>query len=189
MEKTTKNSINNNYQTDCARKNFPSFALGSVTRCEAVENASPKGSVYLLEITLAENAPLPRAGQFYMLRAEKSGTLLARPISVFHVAQSESKASVQFLILVKGQGTRELCALRAQDKVQMLGPLGNGFEIFANSNAPNSNAPQTKTALEKAARVCLVGGGIGVAPVAGFAETLIPESYDFLPASKVAAMV
>lgn len=165
--------------TDCNGNLFPIFSVTKVIKCESVKCAFPEGSVWLLELETkasgnasanvgasVSTAPHPHAGQFYMLRAENSGTMLARPISVFHVSNN----SVQFLILKKGTGTSELCGLRAGDRVQMLGPLGNGFASGGE-------------AIGKA-RVCLVGGGIGVAPVAGFAETLVPESYDFFASFK-----
>lgn len=243
--------------TDCNGNPLPIFSKAKVTKCESVKSASPEGSVWLLELKVssrggalagvgvfangdglasaknsAKAAPIPRAGQFFMLRAEKSGTMLARPISVFHVQSAnedafassvasdsretfgDGAAAVQFLILRKGQGTRELCSLHDGDTVQMLGPLGNGFEAFARddalasvdvfargkasaiadssaSGAAQRAAPSkqnicaaNKVSANGSPCVCLVGGGIGVAPVAGFAETLVPESYDFFASFK-----
>jgi dihydroorotate dehydrogenase (NAD+) catalytic subunit len=71
---------------------------------------------------------------------------------------------LEFLILKKGTGTAELCSLRNGDTVDLLGPLGNTFP------APTVSS-QT--------RVAIIGGGIGVAPVAGFAASLPEGSYDF----------
>ena len=108
----------------------------------------------------------PEAGQFFMLRREPSKTLLCRPISVFRVeengANDRSVLLITFLIMLKGQGTKELCSLKEGDVVMGIGPLGNSFPLPA----------------EKA-RVAIIGGGIGVAPVAGFASTLAAGSYDF----------
>ena len=103
-----------------------------------------------------------------MLRSEKSERLLARPISVFHSERTKHGVSLSFLILLKGKGTQELCVLEADDTVQLLGPLGNVF--------PQPSDPTGK--------VLIIGGGIGVAPVAGFAETLPDESYDFIASFK-----
>lgn len=138
-------------------------------------------------ILKADNIDAPKAGQFYMLRREPSKTLLCRPISVFRVEDSagelcfvspdnnnersvargrkirfDTSIIITFLIMLKGQGTQELCSLREGDIVTGIGPLGNAF-------------PKP----EKKAKIAIIGGGIGVAPVAGFASTLPRNSYDF----------
>ena len=108
-------------------------------------------------------------GQFFMLRREPSQVLLARPISVYWAEVVEQQWQVTFLILLKGQGTQELCSLAAGDKVSVIGPLGNTF--------PRPDSVVSKDGA--GVKVCVVGGGIGVAPVAGFAATLPENSYDF----------
>ena len=164
--------------SDCSGKPYPLFLQASVVCCEQVEGANPKGSVWRLVVEPvwgdhANKKQLPLAGQFYMLQAERTNTLLGRPISVYHVDNSNpDKPCIEFLILLKGKGTQELCSLMPQDKVKMLGPLGNTFEgCFESLSNPK-------------AKVCIIGGGIGVAPVAGFAETLPPQSYDFFASFK-----
>ena len=107
-------------------------------------------------------------GQFFMLRREPSQVLLSRPISVYWAQVEGQQWQVTFLILLKGQGTQELCSLAAGDKVSVIGPLGNTF--------PRPDSIVTK---DGGVKVCVVGGGIGVAPVAGFAATLPEQSYDF----------
>lgn len=112
---------------------------------------------------------LVEPGQFFMLRREPSQVLLARPISVYWAEVVEQQWQVTFLILLKGQGTQELCSLAAEDKVSIIGPLGNTF--------PRPDSVVSKDGA--GVKVCVVGGGIGVAPVAGFAATLPENSYDF----------
>lgn len=108
-------------------------------------------------------------GQFFMLRREPSQVLLSRPISVYWAQMDSQQWQVTFLILLKGQGTQELCSLSPGDRVSIIGPLGNTFpepEVVINKKAADGD-------------ICIVGGGIGVAPVAGFAATLPEQSYDF----------
>ena len=142
---------------DCQGVPYPVFAKGTVSESAFVVGAIPFGSVSLLKVRLEAGSQEPAAGQFYMLHAVRSDVLLGRPISIYH---SEKKADgsveLSFLILLKGKGTRELCALEPGDKMNLIGPCGNRFPM------PESVA----------GKVLLVGGGIGVAPVAGFAETL-----------------
>jgi NAD(P)H-flavin reductase len=113
--------------------------------------------------------PAPVPGQFFMLRSRPSGVLLGRPISVYRFGDT----SITFMILKKGRGTVELCGLRAGDSVDLVGPIGNRFmppaELHASGALPLSGL-----------RVAVIGGGIGVAPVAGFAlSTLEAKTFDF----------
>ncbi len=115
--------------------------------------------------TLVSDVPLPRAGQFYMLRSKPSAVLLGRPISVYR----SDAATMTFLILQKGKGTAELCALRDGASLDLIGPVGNCFEPPA--TFATEGLPSPKTAI--------IGGGIGIAPVAGFALDLPARSFDF----------
>lgn len=149
--------------SDCQGKAYPVYAKGIVSGCEAVSGAKPSGSVYLLKV-ITESVPM--TGQFYMIHPVRSNTILSRPISVYHVEKKDGcHFEIFFLILVKGEGTKEICSLREGDEVNLLGPCGNTFEPVEG-------------------KVLIVGGGIGVAPVAGFAETLEAKSYDFYASFK-----
>lgn len=175
---------------DCEGVPYPVYAEGFVTYCKPLVGAVPFGSVYQLKIMLSgysddsitdslsfdfnlegdgtKESQEPAPGQFYMLHSLRSNVLLGRPISVYHSEKSFfGETEVTFLILVKGKGTEELCNLVEGDKVNLLGPCGNRFPC------PESGK-----------KVCVVGGGIGVAPVAGFAETLEDKSYDFYASFK-----
>jgi dihydroorotate dehydrogenase electron transfer subunit len=86
-------------------------------------------------------------GQFFMLEAP--GRLLPRPMSLCLAPARE----LAFLIDPIGPGTRALCALEPGDELNILGPLGNGFDL-------------------EVARPLLVGGGIGIAPLPFLSERL-----------------
>src|SRR3954465_14697127 len=88
-----------------------------------------------------------RPGQFFMLEAP--GRLLPRPMSLALAPRGE----LAFLIDPIGPGTRALCCLAAGDRVGVLGPLGNGFDLGVE-------------------RPLLVGGGIGGAPLPYLAAQL-----------------
>ncbi len=164
--------------TDCQRIPYPVFAKGEVTDCAFVVGAIPFGSVSLLKVRLESGSQEPAAGQFYMLHAIRSDVLLGRPISIYH---SEKKADgsveLSFLILLKGKGTRELCSLEPGDKINLIGPCGNRFPRPVVECAQGA-------CIETTRKVLIIGGGIGVAPVAGFAETLPEKSYDFYASFK-----
>ncbi len=148
--------------------------------------------------------PVPSPGQFFMLKASISGVLLARPVSVYYC----DGASIRFLILKKGRGTGELCALKKGDPVDVTGPSGNGFILPDKIIPGNFNLPEedekyfNESKLEAVAnasgllasasallkllrsrdihflRVALVGGGIGIAPVSFFASRFPEKCFD-----------
>ena len=103
--------------------------------------------------------PVPKAGQFYMLaavegwerRAERP--YLPRAFSVADAVSGEGGLRLDFLVDDVGPGTERLAALRPGERVWANGPLGNPF------STPAELAPG-------AAGAILVGGGIGVAPLA-----------------------
>ena len=155
--------------SDCQNVPLPVYACGSVVDCNVVEGAKPDGSVMVLRVKLAKGNNQPVPGQFYMLHAVRSDVLLARPISVYHSEiLGDGSVEIHFMILLKGKGTVELCSLRPDDKINLLGPCGNRF-------VPADASKE---------KVLIVGGGIGVAPVAGFAENLPAKTYDFYASFK-----
>ena len=119
-------------------------------------------SIQRLTVRWPESVPLPHAGQFCMLRCweHDEAPLLSRPISIHEVWPTGSDEPicedgvqldlVTFLFEVKGIGTEQLAALEAGDTLQITGPAGNGFDF---------------SGLEAGAKVALVGGGIGTAPL------------------------
>ena len=160
---------------DCQGIPYPVFAKGLVTESAFVVGAIPFGSVSLLKVRLEAGSQEPAAGQFYMLHAIRSDVLLGRPISIYHSEKrADGSVELSFLILLKGKGTKELCSLEPGDKLNLIGPCGNRFPM-------PENMVSTSSATGK---VLIVGGGIGVAPVAGFAETLTNVSYDFYASFK-----
>ena len=101
-------------------------------------------------IKLAHDKPLPDIlpGQFVQVKVEGSPeTFLRRPISVNFV--DYDKNQLWLLIQLKGQGTKRLAKLKVDEELDILFPLGNGF---------NRN-------IIKGENILLVGGGVGVAPL------------------------
>ena len=105
----------------------------------SVVAAEPVGPYTLLRVRRGGLDP-GRPGQFFMLEA--AGRLLPRPMSLCLAPPGE----LAFLVDPIGPGTRALCALARGDRLAVLGPLGNGFDL-------------------EVERPLLVGGGIGIAPL------------------------
>ena len=174
---------------DCQGVPYPVFAKGVVSECAPVVGAVPFGSVYSLKVLLEAGSQEPAAGQFYMLHAVRSDVLLGRPISVYHsevLSEEEgSRVELTFLILLNGMGTKELCSLDFGDLINLIGPCGNRFPMPENTVVePKSTVVEPVETTSSRGKVLIIGGGIGVAPVAGFAETLPANSYDFYASFK-----
>jgi len=98
-------------------------------------------------------------GNFLMIRpGDGLDPLLRRPFAVFTVDQDR----VGILVQRKGRGTELLARCRRGEFLNILGPLGNSFELTA----------------EKIP-VCLVAGGMGIAPLFFLAMTLKREGHPF----------
>lgn len=103
-----------------------------------------------------------RPGQFVHLRCSDSKQpLLRRPFSFHRI----NKNSFEILYKIVGRGTNLLAKKHKGDKIDILGPLGNGFDL----KHPTRNT-QSAT--------ILVAGGMGVAPLLSWAGKIVnsPES-------------
>jgi NAD(P)H-flavin reductase len=110
--------------------------------------------------------PAPAAGQFFMIKPLRSSVFLGRPISV--AAWNRAANMVSFLIALRGKGTEELFDMRAGEKAELIGPLGNTWAEFLPPVADNRV-------------LALLAGGIGIAPLKAFAAELeaAGRRYDF----------
>jgi dihydroorotate dehydrogenase electron transfer subunit len=140
-------------------------------RCAASANRASGG--YRVFSLLDRKGPEPAAGQFYMLAAaagwgERSGRpQLPRAISVAEAGAAADGVRLDFLVDDVGPGTGRLCELEPGEEVWLTGPLGNAF------------GEPAEVAGAGAAGAILVGGGVGVAPLAllrrRFAERGVPH--------------
>ncbi len=107
--------------------------------------------VYLIWLEAPEVIAGTKAGQFVMVACGED-TLLRRPISI-HRADGDRLA---LLVANVGRGTDWLSQRKAGDTLDILGPLGNGFDIRDDSK-----------------NILLVAGGMGIAPLVFLADTTI----------------
>lgn len=82
--------------------------------------------------------------------------LLRRPFSIHRVAPLSSPTQLALLFTVVGRGTKWLAERGEGDMLDLLGPLGHGFEISSRS-------------------LLLLAGGIGIAPLVALAEKGIAD--------------
>ncbi|HET8565176.1 MAG TPA: dihydroorotate dehydrogenase [Solirubrobacterales bacterium] len=132
--------------------------------CEVTESRATGG--YRIFSLLDREGPAPEPGQFYMLAAacgwgEGGGRpFLPRAISVAEAAPAKGGVRLDFLVEGVGPGTDALCKLGGGEEVWVTGPLGNAFSIPMQVNPD-------------AAGAILVGGGIGIAPLAIWRRHLV----------------
>ncbi len=139
-------------------------------RTEVVANEVTGG--YRIVTALDAEGPAPAAGQFYMLAGERGWggggerPFLPRAFSVAEAADSPDGIRLSFLLEDVGPGTGELARLERGDGLLLTGPLGRPFSPPRELNAEAEGA-------------ILVGGGIGLAPLAlwrrRLAERGVPE--------------
>lgn len=94
-------------------------------------------------------------GQFLHILTGEGDKVLRRPISICDAGNDK----LRFLFEVRGEGTKALSQKTEGEMLDILGPLGNGFEIL--------DSPAV-----------LIGGGIGIYPLFMLAKRLnSPEIY------------
>ena len=104
-------------------------------------------NIYELKISESEDGSLTHfkgsPGQFYMLKSWKLDPFLSRPLSISDISNN----MLTFLYEVRGKGTKIISKLNTGNTLELLGPLGNGFDLKLEGN------------------IAIVSGGIGIAPM------------------------
>ena len=103
-----------------------------------------------LKSSMAEEA-LP--GQFVGVYPGDGAHMLMRPISICDV--SEDKTQLRLVFRAGGEGTKAISKKAPGEEIELLGVLGNGYDIEA----------------MKGKKVLLLGGGIGIPPMLYLAKS------------------
>lgn len=94
-------------------------------------------------------------GQFYMLKSWELDPFLSRPLSICNISDN----MLTFIYEVRGKGTKIISKLNSGDTLELLGPLGNGFDLKLEGN------------------IAIISGGIGIAPMIYLMKEL--DNVDF----------
>jgi len=119
-------------------------------QCELLSNTRINGENFTLSFSW--DGPSPKAGQFFMIKPQRSGVFLPRAISV----NGYANGALKFLITKVGTGTVELSQMREGSRAELIGPLGNSWHDFINSNSHK--------------KIALISGGAGISPLLAFAK-------------------
>lgn len=124
---------------------------------EILFNNRVSPELYHMGLRCPEIASQIQPGQFLMVRVQDSfDPLLRRPFAVHRLYKDVPPTSFEILYRVVGRGTRLLTEMQPAFSLNLLGPLGRGFQL------PNQDG-----------FVLMVAGGIGIAPLPHLAETLV----------------
>lgn len=105
--------------------------------------------IYSMWIKTENIAKEAAAGQFVSLYGKDASRLLPRPISICEIRNDR----IRIVYRVVGAGTEEISGYVQGDKLELLGPLGNGFSL-------------------RKENAMLIAGGIGVPPMVELAKKL-----------------
>ena len=121
---------------------MPNKVLAKLIKKEEIIKGIFKFSVEAKEIV---NSSKP--GNFIEIRvSNQTDPFLRRPISIYNL--DKEKGILEFIFQVKGSGTNILSEKEVGDKIDIIGPLGNGtFKI------------------DKYNKIAIIGGGIGIFPL------------------------
>ena len=120
-------------------------------KCRLVDYTQVAEGIYRLTVEAPRISSAAGPGQFVMVRVSDTlDPLLRRPLSIHRVRDDH----LSLLFKIIGRGTELLARARVGESLDILGPLGHGFE-------PTIGRP-----------VCLVGGGMGIAPLYFLADHL-----------------
>ncbi len=110
--------------------------------------------IYSMWLDVPEMAQAAKPGQFIAVYTNDSSRLLPRPISICEVDRENGRLRIVYRIA--GAGTLEFSKYKAGDRLDIMGPLGNGFPL-------------------KDKKAFLTGGGIGIPPMLELAKNLACE--------------
>jgi dihydroorotate dehydrogenase electron transfer subunit len=116
------------------------------TLCSVASNVEIIPGIHFMWIEAPDIAVTAQPGQFITVQC--GDFTLRRPFSVHQVSSRE----IALLFKVAGKGTLWLSQRQTGERIDILGPLGEGFSI-----------PPTKSGQSK--HLLLVAGGIGIAPL------------------------
>jgi len=133
------------------------------------EEILPK--MWLMRLEAPEIASIARPGQFIMVRCGSSwDPLLRRPFSLHQI--SATLGTISLLFGVVGRGTRIFAGRKAGDRLDILGPLGRGFEI----------EPRARNLL-------LVAGGLGIAALRSIVDFAAERSITLFHGARSSTQV
>ena len=134
---------------------------------------------YQLRLHAPQLAANARPGQFvHVLTAPNANNwsfdpLLRRAFSILSV-EPEARETFDVLFRVAGRGTKALVGARCGDEIDLIGPLGQPFDLSPFNLNSNENFASNKLfhVKQQEPNALVVGGGVGVPPLVYLSQFL-----------------
>ncbi len=121
---------------------------------EVVSQEQIATAIYSMWIYSENMAKAAKPGQFISVYTNDTGKLLPRPISICEIDKEAGRLRIVYRVTGENTGTELFSRLTTGDRIDVMGPLGNGFPT------------------EITKKAFLIGGGIGVPPMLELAKNL-----------------
>jgi len=125
-----------------------------LTKEEVVPN------IFLVKLLAPSVTQEALPGQFIHIKCSTDHyPLLRRPLSIHRI--DKEKGEIFILFQIMGEGTKLLADRTIGDDLDIMGPIGNGFNIYPESR-----------------KIMIIGGGIGVAPLLALCEESVRQGKE-----------
>ncbi len=133
----------------------------NVELAEIISNTNYPGEQYILRVHSPLIANEAKAGSFVHIQCTPS-LPMRRPISIMRT--SPKTGMVDFLYKAVGEGTRQLAMRKQGEVLDLLGPIGQPFQLHKEKNRP-----------------LLIGGGVGMPPMIFIADEIKKQRSHYQP--------
>lgn len=133
---------------------------------EIIKTANLAEGVYEMWLKTEKIAREAKPGQFISVYSNDGSRLLPRPISICRIDGND----LRIVYRVAGKGTEEFSKMQEGQRLDIQGPLGNGYDL------PVILKQVEIAAGKKPEKAILFGGGIGVPPMLELAKQLNIET-------------
>jgi dihydroorotate dehydrogenase electron transfer subunit len=113
------------------------------TRAKIVSSIELMPHTFKIALLAPEIATRAIPGQFLMIQSD--GFTLRRPVSIHNVIENRI---IELLVRIAGQGTASIACKKEGEALDIIGPLGNGFNLE-----------------DAGKKILIMAGGIGIAPL------------------------
>ena len=121
------------------------------TKVQVLSQEEIASGIMSLRLSAPDAAETARPGQFVSLYCSDGTKLLPRPISIYET--DRTGGTLHLVYRIAGGGTKEFSGLSAGSTIDMLGPLGQGYQVIGK-------------------RHLLIGGGIGIPPLLALCQSI-----------------